>query len=68
MSARSNSRHVDILFAREHGRQGARAMRAALEALDAGGTPRARSPSKCGVVVGVAGREPERRARRDLAC
>jgi glycine betaine/proline transport system ATP-binding protein len=45
--------HVDILFTREQGRKSRRALRAALEALDAGGT-RAQISEQLGVVVGVA--------------
>ena len=44
---------VDILFTREQGRKARRALRAALEALDAGGT-RAQISEQLGVVVGVA--------------
>jgi len=45
--------HVDILFTRERGRQAKRALRQALESLDAGGT-RAQIAEQFGVVVGVA--------------
>jgi glycine betaine/proline transport system ATP-binding protein len=45
--------HVDILFTRETGRKSRHALRAALEALDAGGT-RAQISEQLGVVVGVA--------------
>jgi glycine betaine/proline transport system ATP-binding protein len=45
---------VDILFARQAGRDGRRAIRAALTALDAGGT-RTDIQNQFGVIVGVAG-------------
>jgi glycine betaine/proline transport system ATP-binding protein len=45
---------VDILFARQSGREGRAAIRAAL-ALLAGGGARAEIQEKCGVIVGVAG-------------
>jgi len=45
--------HVDILFARERGRQGVARIRAALESLDAGRN-RAQIAAQNGVVVGVA--------------
>lgn len=45
--------HVDILFTRERGRKAKRALRLALESLDAGGT-RAQIAEQFGVVVGVA--------------
>ena len=45
--------HVDILFTREQDRKSRRALRAALELLDAGGT-RAQISEQLGVVVGVA--------------
>jgi glycine betaine/proline transport system ATP-binding protein len=45
---------VDILFARQSGREGRAAMRSALALLDAGGT-RAEISEKFGVIVGVAG-------------
>jgi glycine betaine/proline transport system ATP-binding protein len=45
---------VDILFARQSGREGRVAMREALAALDAGGT-RADIQNSFGVIVGVAG-------------
>ena len=45
--------HVDILFAREDGRDGRRAIQGAIEFLDAGGT-RAEISAKYGVVLGVA--------------
>jgi glycine betaine/proline transport system ATP-binding protein len=47
-------RNVDILFAREPGRKGARAIRDALGRLDAGAA-REEIAAACGVVVGVAG-------------
>lgn len=47
-------RDVDILFARQPGREGRKAVREALTALDAGGT-RADIQNRHGVVVGVAG-------------
>jgi glycine betaine/proline transport system ATP-binding protein len=46
--------NVDILFARAPGRDGRKAIREALAALDAGGT-RAAIAEKYGVIVGVAG-------------
>lgn len=46
--------NVDILFERQQGRNGRTAMRAALAALDAGGT-RSEIAEKFGVIVGVAG-------------
>jgi glycine betaine/proline transport system ATP-binding protein len=46
--------NVDILFARAQGRDGRKAIRAALTALDAGGT-RTDIQNKFGVIVGVAG-------------
>jgi glycine betaine/proline transport system ATP-binding protein len=46
--------NVDILFARERGRDGRKAIREALADLDAGGT-RAAISEKYGVIVGVAG-------------
>ena len=46
--------NVDILFARESGRDGRKAIREALAALDAGGTRTAIS-EKFGVIIGVAG-------------
>jgi glycine betaine/proline transport system ATP-binding protein len=46
--------NVDILFARETGRAGRKAIREALAALDAGGT-RAAISEKFGVIIGVAG-------------
>jgi glycine betaine/proline transport system ATP-binding protein len=45
---------VDILFAREPGRDGRKAIKEALTALDAGGT-RSDIQNKFGVIVGVAG-------------
>ena len=45
--------HVDILFTREQGRKARRALRLAIEALDAGGA-RAQIAEKFGVVLGVA--------------
>jgi glycine betaine/proline transport system ATP-binding protein len=45
---------VDILFARQSGREGRAAIRSALAMLDAGGA-RAEISEKCGVIVGVAG-------------
>jgi glycine betaine/proline transport system ATP-binding protein len=45
---------VDILFARQSGREGRTAIRAALAMLDGGGA-RADISEKCGVIVGVAG-------------
>ena len=53
MSAAVEFKNVDILFARQPGRDGRRAIREALAALDAGGT-RSDIQSKYGVVVGVA--------------
>jgi glycine betaine/proline transport system ATP-binding protein len=54
MNAALEFRDVDILFAREQGRKGARAIRDALERLDAGAT-REEIAAACGVVIGVAG-------------
>jgi glycine betaine/proline transport system ATP-binding protein len=45
---------VDILFARQPGREGRAAIRSALALLDGGGA-RAEISEKCGVIVGVAG-------------
>ena len=45
---------VDILFARQTGREGRAAIRSALAMLD-GGAARAEIAEKCGVIVGVAG-------------
>ena len=65
MNAALAFQNVDILFAREQGRKGARAIRDALARLDAGAT-REEISAACGVVVGVAGRKPRHRAGRDL--
>ncbi len=54
MSAALEFRDVDILFPREHGRRGERAIAAALAKLDAGATREELSES-LGVVLGVAG-------------
>jgi glycine betaine/proline transport system ATP-binding protein len=54
MNAALEFRNVDILFSREQGRKGARAIRDALARLDAGET-REEITAACGVVVGVAG-------------
>jgi glycine betaine/proline transport system ATP-binding protein len=54
MSAAVEFRDVDILFPRERGRKGARALQAALAKLDAGAT-REEMLADCGVVLGVAG-------------
>jgi glycine betaine/proline transport system ATP-binding protein len=54
MNAALEFRNVDILFSREQGRKGARAIRDALARLDAGET-REKISAACGVVVGVAG-------------
>jgi glycine betaine/proline transport system ATP-binding protein len=54
MNAALEFRGVDILFSREQGRKGARAIRDALARLDAGAT-REEISAACGVVVGVAG-------------
>ncbi|HEX9707449.1 MAG TPA: choline ABC transporter ATP-binding protein [Steroidobacteraceae bacterium] len=54
MSAALEFRNVDILFSREQGRKGARAIRDALSRLDAGAA-REEIAAACGVVVGVAG-------------
>jgi len=54
MNSAIEFKDVDILFAREPGRDGRRAIREALVALDAGGT-RAAISEKYGVIVGVAG-------------
>lgn len=54
MSAALEFKDVDILFCRERGRKGARAIRDALARLDAGGT-RDEISAACGVVVGVVG-------------
>ena len=54
MSAAIEFRNVDILFCREQGRKNAKAIRAALERLDAGGT-REEISKALGVIVAVAG-------------
>jgi glycine betaine/proline transport system ATP-binding protein len=54
MSAAVEFKEVDILFARESGRKGRKAIGEALARLDAGGT-RAEISEKLGVIVGVAG-------------
>jgi glycine betaine/proline transport system ATP-binding protein len=54
MTAAVEFQDVDILFAQQRGRDGRRAIREALAALDAGGT-RTDIQSKFGVIVGVAG-------------
>ncbi len=54
MSAAVEFENVDILFPREGGRKGARALAAALSRLDAGGT-REEIAANCGVTLGVAG-------------
>jgi glycine betaine/proline transport system ATP-binding protein len=54
MTAAVEFQSVDILFAQQPGRDGRKAIREALAALDAGGT-RADIQSKYGVIVGVAG-------------
>jgi len=54
MSAAVEFKDVDILFARQAGRAGSRAIDEALARLDAGGT-RAEISEKLGVIVGVAG-------------
>ena len=54
MNAALEFRDVDILFSREQGRKGARAIRDALARLDAGAT-REEISAASGVVVGVAG-------------
>ena len=54
MNSAIEFKDVDILFAREPGRDGRKAIREALVALDAGGT-RAAISEKYGVIVGVAG-------------
>ena len=53
MTATLEFRNVDILFARERGRQGAARIKSALESLDAGRN-RAEIAAERGVVVGVA--------------
>ena len=54
MTAAVEFQSVDILFAQQPGRDGRRAIREALAALDAGGT-RTEIQNKFGVIVGVAG-------------
>ena len=54
MNAALEFQDVDILFSRERGRKGARAIRDALARLDAGSS-REEISAACGVVVGVAG-------------
>ncbi|HMD72533.1 MAG TPA: choline ABC transporter ATP-binding protein [Steroidobacteraceae bacterium] len=54
MSAAVEFKQVDILFARQSGRAGRKAISEALARLDAGGT-RAEISEKLGVIVGVAG-------------
>jgi glycine betaine/proline transport system ATP-binding protein len=54
MSVAVDFKAVDILFARAPGREGRRAIRAALALLDQGGT-RAQISEQYGVIVGVAG-------------
>jgi glycine betaine/proline transport system ATP-binding protein len=54
MSAAIEFRNVDILFPRERGRRGERALAVALAKLDAGGS-REEILAECGVVLGVAG-------------
>jgi glycine betaine/proline transport system ATP-binding protein len=54
MSAAVEFKNVDILFAREGGRDGRQAIREALALLDGGGT-RNEIAEKFGVIVGVAG-------------
>jgi glycine betaine/proline transport system ATP-binding protein len=54
MSAAVEFQEVDILFARQSGRAGRKAISEALARLDAGGT-RAEISEKLGVIVGVAG-------------
>lgn len=54
MSAAIEFKDVDILFARQPGRAGAKALREALALLDAGGT-REEIATKLSVIVGVAG-------------
>jgi glycine betaine/proline transport system ATP-binding protein len=54
MTAAVEFQDVDILFAQQQGRDGRKAIREALAALDAGGT-RADIQKKFGVIVGVAG-------------
>jgi glycine betaine/proline transport system ATP-binding protein len=54
MSAAVEFRDVDILFPRERGRKGERAVAAALARLDAG-AGREELAAECGVILGVAG-------------
>ncbi|MEA3149993.1 MAG: glycine betaine/proline transport system ATP-binding protein [Gammaproteobacteria bacterium] len=54
MTAAVEFQNVDILFARNPGRDGRRAIKEAIAALDAGGT-RTEIQEKYGVIVGVAG-------------
>jgi glycine betaine/proline transport system ATP-binding protein len=54
MSAAVEFRDVDILFPRERGRKGERAVAAALARLDAGAS-REELAAECGVILGVAG-------------
>jgi glycine betaine/proline transport system ATP-binding protein len=54
MSAAIEFRDVDILFPRERGRKGERALATALAKLDAGAS-RDEISAECGVIVGVAG-------------
>jgi glycine betaine/proline transport system ATP-binding protein len=54
MTAAVEFQNVDILFARNPGRDGRRAIKEAIAALDAGGT-RTEIQDKFGVIVGVAG-------------
>ncbi len=54
MNAALEFKEVDILFSREQGRKGARAIQDALARLDAG-EAREEIAAACGVVVGVAG-------------
>ncbi|MDB6083454.1 MAG: Glycine betaine/L-proline transport ATP-binding protein proV [Gammaproteobacteria bacterium] len=54
MTAAVEFQNVDILFARQPGREGRKAIREAITALDAGGT-RSDIQNKFGVIVGVAG-------------
>ena len=54
MNAAIEFKGVDILFPRERGRKGERALQQALTRLDAGES-REEIAAACGVVVGVAG-------------
>ena len=54
MTAAVEFQNVDILFARQPGRDGRKAIKEAIAALDAGGT-RTEIQEKYGVIVGVAG-------------